>query len=96
MFLNPSATNARPTRVIWLKDGLKLNAFDPQNPGRCKFLDAYQFIYAMTWCYAASIPFQMGNLNKPAVVHYAMHGAEIGSQMIFGKDQSIDDIPYMC
>lgn len=90
MFLNPAATNARPSRMIWLKDGLKLNTVD-----NMKFLDAYQFIYAMTWAYAAQVPFIMGNLNKPAVLHYAMHGAEIGAQMIFNNDQSTNDIPSM-
>merc|ERR1711981_636170 len=78
-------TKSRPVRYVWLKDGLGLSKSEG-------FLDAYQLIYSLTWCYAMSVPWPMGNCAVPAPLKYAKHYAEQSAQMILSGDKSFQGL----
>lgn len=76
---------SRPCRYVWLKDGLGL----AKSEG---FLDAYQMIYALTYCYAMSVPWPMGNCATPAPIKYAKKYAELAAQLIIGTDRELEGL----
>lgn len=84
MLLNSNEKN-RPQRYVFLKDGLGL----AKNGGA---MDAYQFIFSLTWTYAFSVPFPMGNCSQPAPIKYAKHYAELYAQLLLSKDRTVKDV----
>jgi len=79
---------ARPVRYVWMKDGLKLAAGQG-------FVDAYQFIYSLTWCYAMSVPWPMGNCSAPHTLKYAKKYAETAAQIILPEDLDLINLPQV-
>jgi hypothetical protein len=76
---------SNPIRYVFLKDKGKLR----DSPAA---IDAFQFIYSLTWAYAFSVPFSMGNCRVPAPIKYASHYATYIAELMLNGDQKMADI----
>jgi len=75
----------RPLRYIVVSDDMKL----ADNGGG---VDLFNFVYALCWMYAYSVPFPLGNPNQPAPIKYAKHFAEVISQQILSTDTGFESL----
>jgi len=76
---------SNPIRYVFLKDKGKLR----DSPAA---IDAFQFIYSLTWAYAFSVPFSMGNCRVPAPIKYASHYATYIAELMLNSDHKMADI----
>jgi len=81
-----NADRTKGVRYIVLYDDLKLSK-------KCgASLDLFQFIFALTYMFAFSLPFPLGGTAQPAPIVYAKHYAESFSQSILSSDKSIKSL----
>merc|ERR1712233_115432 len=78
-----NADRTKGVRYIVLFDDLKLSK-------KCgASLDLFQFIFALTYMFAFSLPFPLGGTAQPAPIVYAKHYAESFSQSILSTDKGL-------
>jgi hypothetical protein len=81
-----NADRTKGVRYIVLFDDLKLSK-------KCgASLDLFQFIFALTYMFAFSLPFPLGGTAQPAPIVYAKHYAESFSQSILSSDKSLKSL----
>jgi hypothetical protein len=82
------ADKCRPVRFVVLHDGLGLSK-EGRETGAVNLM---QLTFALSYVYPFSIPFPLGGTSQPAPIQLAKHYAEMGAQMIFKSDRSVDDL----
>jgi len=81
-----NADRTKGVRYIVLFDDLKLSK-------KCgASLDLFQFIFALTYMFAFSLPFPLGGTAQPAPIVYAKHYAESFSQSILSSDKNLQSL----